>query len=131
MMQREEQPVVRIGEFTLVGNYWFQLVPGEEAVVEIPPLPLRLIMTVEDFGAIGLPETKYIPTEDSHTAKLVFRRVKRTGIGGFGTQRAVQLGWMDNVEIWVSYVLRSFQDTVHVTLALYTKPKKEEADASK
>jgi len=128
-MSGELHPKLTVGDLTLIGNYWFQLSSEEEAIVEIPPLPLRLVFVLEDFEGDEKPELEVLPTDDDYTARWVFRHSKSLGsVGMFGTTRPIVAGWMGDLEIWISHSLRVFRDTVLLSLAIYSKPREKDED---
>lgn len=129
-MEKPINPRIQVGKLRLLGNYWFQLVPGQDATVVLEPSTLKLILKVEEFDLPGELETKQESPEDKQTLTLSFLHMKKMGIGGYGTKQPLNIGHLGNLELWASYILKPFVDSVHISLALYIKDL-EEANGAK
>ena len=103
----------------MIGAYWFQLLPGEEASVTFGPEQERVVIKLEDFEAEGAPDAKVSLDNEKD---LVIRLLHMKKINQWGTIHPVRLGIVGGREIVASLIATPFTPSLLVNFALYDGP---------
>lgn len=117
------RPDVMVGSLRLIGTYWFQLLPGEEASVTFGPEGERVVIRLEDFDADGDPDVK-IDLENEKDLVIHLLRMKK--VRQWGTSQPSPLGTVGEQEVFVSLIAEPFAPSVLIHLALYVSPALQE-----
>ncbi len=110
----------------MIGAYWFQLLPGEEASVAFGPEGERVVIRLEDFDAEGAPDAKVSLDNEKD---LVIRLLHMEKINQWGTIHPVRLGIVAGRQIVASLIATPFAPSLLVNFALYDglAPQEEES----
>jgi len=120
---KEVRMGITIGKTILLGSHWFQLIPGEDAIIEIEPSNARLIVRLADFNMPGEPEPKMELVNETDLILTLFRIGKSQG---FGTTKPTLLGTLGSLRLTGSFLVTPFEDSVQIDLALYGELLEEE-----
>lgn len=136
--KQSSQPRITVDGLVLLGNYWFQLMEGGEASVQLfPPKPHRIIFKLKrgDQSVAVLPQRK---TE--HDLEIEFTGSWERPTPGSASLRPSRIGHLGRLEVWLSFALEPIinrmegaKNSMLINVALYVKlrEKKEEDVANK
>ena len=112
------------GKLHLIDNGWFQVDPSSGAEIHIQePISIRIIFHFPLFNEQG--ETKVTGKAlDGQTLELTLERVNNTL--GFGSAKPLLIGTLNGQQLFLSYSVSPFGDSVSLRYAFYVK---EDTDA--
>jgi hypothetical protein len=107
------------GKLRLIDNGWLQVDPSSGAEIHIQePISIRVIFHFPLFKEQG--ETKVTGKAlDGQTLELTLERVNNTL--GFGSVKPILIGTLNGQQLFLSYNVSPFGDSVSLRYAFYVK----------
>jgi len=107
------------GKLRLIDNGWLQVDPSSGAEIHIQePVSIRIIFNFPFFNEQG--ETKVMGKAlDDQTLELTLERVNN--VLGFGSAKPILIGTLNGQQIFLSYSVSPFGDSVSLRYAFYVK----------